>query len=314
MSTRHFLFTSFLDDAPVFGPSCRYLVYQREVGGETYHAHWQGYVEFEKPMRVKAAQASIGILWQHMEGRKSKRNKVKNDDLCYTYCTKENDADWRKLVGKPSDPEKTGYRLWGPYEFGEWNTNQGARSDLAAACAMIKEGKTGKDIWEEMPETWARYGRHLRECMNTEFEGQRDWKMEVIFIQGDSGSGKSRLAMQIAKAAGSWYSKSDGSQWWDKYYGQRTIILDDCRDSWFKLTFLLKLLDRYALTVQTKGGHADILAKTIIITSIVPLEKWYSDEKEDVLSQLRRRITKTIDLGCGSKILNDVYGYSSEED
>lgn len=314
MAARHFLFTSFLEDAPVFGPSCRYLVYQREVGGETYHPHWQGYAEFEKPMRIKAAQASLGILWQHMEKRKSKRSKVKADDQCYTYCTKETDAEWRQKTGKPSDPTKTGYRLWGPYEYGEWNTNQGARSDLAAACAMVKEGKTGKEIFAALPETWVRYGRGLKDGMTQLHAGQRDWKTEVILIQGDTGSGKSRLAFDMARKDGSWYSKSDGSQWWDNYYGQRVIIFDDFRPHWFKLSHLLKLIDRYPLQVQTKGGHTDILAKTFIITSIVPLEQWYTDEKEDAQRQLRRRITKIIDLGVGSKILDAVYDYSSEED
>ena len=55
-----------------------------------------------------------------------------------------------------------------------------------------------------------------------------------------------------------------GSIWFDGYTGQETIITDDFSHRDYKLSYLLRLLDRYAMTLPIKGG---MIANNIIITS-----------------------------------------------
>lgn len=117
-------------------------------------------------------------------------------------------------------------------------------------------------------------------------EEGRNWPVEVIWLTGKSGSGKSKMAHELAPDA---YCK-DGTKWWDGYDAHDDIIIDDFRDSWWELTFMLKLLDRYELRVEQKGGYRQILAKRIIITSIKHPNECYLNTGE-CKQQLLRRIS-----------------------
>lgn len=60
---------------------------------------------------------------------------------------------------------------------------------------------------------------------------------------------------------------------------------------WISLDLLLRILDRYPLTVETKGGHRTFRAKTVVITSNKPFEKWYPNVRDaGVLAALKRRM------------------------
>jgi len=68
------------------------------------------------------------------------------------------------------------------------------------------------------------------------------------------------------------------------------VIIDDYRKDFCKFSELLRLLDRYPLRLQIKGGTVEFVARHIYITCpLAPIAIWESRTEEDI-AQLTRRI------------------------
>jgi len=106
----------------------------------------------------------------------------------------------------------------------------------------------------------------------------RNFKTKVIVIQGATGVGKSRYAMDFDANA---YWKPRGN-WWDGYTGQDTCVIDEFY-GWLPFDLLLRLCDRYPLHVEYKGGSVNFCSKTIIITSNKAPNNWYNNVYFDSL-------------------------------
>lgn len=101
---------------------------------------------------------------------------------------------------------------------------------------------------------------------------------KVIVIQGGAGAGKTTLAKYICKKYGyAYYKSSSGAHPFDEYKGQEAIILDDCRDSVFKMNDILKILDNNTTcAVQARYHNKNLCAvKLIIITTTKDVKEWY---------------------------------------
>ena len=81
---------------------------------------------------------------------------------------------------------------------------------------------------------------------------------------GPTGTGKSKKASEFNDAY--W---QDDTQWWEGYDKQETVVLDDFRSSNMKFNHLFKVLDRYPMIVQNKGGYRQLNSKNIIIIIII---------------------------------------------
>lgn len=117
--------------------------------------------------------------------------------------------------------------------------------------------------------------------------------IKVIFIYGNTGSGKTTYAKMLAEKIGngSYYVSSSANDSMQDYAGQETAILDDLRDNAFEFPDLLKMLDNYTATsIRSRFYNKTFLGSTIIITTTVPILDWYKFSKEDK-AQLRRRIS-----------------------
>ncbi len=120
--------------------------------------------------------------------------------------------------------------------------------------------------------------------------------MEVHIYVGDPDAGKTRACYDQARAGD--YSIYDvmspnmqgGAIWFDGYQREHAILLDDFY-GWLPWTFLLKLLDRYPMRVQTKGGVTPFLSKKIFITSNSHPNTWYHYGGHMQYAALERRIT-----------------------
>lgn len=124
--------------------------------------------------------------------------------------------------------------------------------------------------------------------------------MDCIFIYGDSQTGKSTFATQIAEDRKlSVFVSGGGSDVLDGYRGEQCIILDDLRPSTMALADLLKFLDNNtASSVKSRFRNKDISnCKLIIITTTKPIEQFFSEvfnsENEPKIQLMRR---------CGLKI------------
>jgi adenosyl cobinamide kinase/adenosyl cobinamide phosphate guanylyltransferase len=127
--------------------------------------------------------------------------------------------------------------------------------------------------------------------------------MKVWFVTGESQSGKTTWAKEYCKQHNKdfYVSSSDNDPLQD-YKGQKVLILDDARDSTFSFNNLLKLLDNHtSSSVKSRYNNKVFNGDTIIITSVIPINKWYKNNlerpvEEERLKQLYRRITGFIKL------------------
>lgn len=125
--------------------------------------------------------------------------------------------------------------------------------------------------------------------------------MEVIFVTGASGIGKDTFAVDWCTRRGLAYYRTNNNpdNPFDNYRGQPVIIWSDARDDVFRPHNLHQLLDNHFGSLQKSRYHDKYLgADVMIITSIKPLEDWYSNfysnEKEDKKQLYRRIGTKVV--------------------
>lgn len=123
--------------------------------------------------------------------------------------------------------------------------------------------------------------------------------INVIFITGDTGTGKTVLSKYLCeKGRWSYCISSSSNDPLQDYKGEDVLILDDARDSSFGFIDLLKLLDNNTRSsVKSRYRNKYFLGHTIIITSYDDLDAWYNKNDEefnsvptDARRQLYRRI------------------------
>ncbi len=100
---------------------------------------------------------------------------------------------------------------------------------------------------------------------------------EIIILHGESRSGKSRWAFENFPNAYRVPVPEGGRMWVDGLGSEhKAMIFEDYR-SWWTFGGLLRLCDRYPLTMQTKGGFMKIPdIETIIFTSNQDPRTWYN--------------------------------------
>lgn len=137
---------------------------------------------------------------------------------------------------------------------------------------------------------------------------ENNLSIEVIWIYGASGVGKTRLAKDYASKYGEDYFISGSSRDpFQHYQGQKIIILDELRPSIFQYSDLLKMLDPFNDDVMGASRYFDkpLTANILIITSPYKPRDFYMkiiegnkkfDSSTDSFKQLARRINLVLQL------------------
>lgn len=236
--------------------NCSYAIIGCERG-DSGTFHWQGYAELTKPCRWSTITGHE-FRW-HIERRMGSQAEA------IRYC--EKDGNFHSC-GKRRE--------------------QGSRGDLDRIRRIADEDgmravcMAGNVQQIRIAEKYLSYN-----------ESCRDWKPYVTWIWGDSGTGKSKMAREISGE--DVYTKNVGTKWWDGYDGHEDVIIDDFRDSWWPITYMLALLDRYPMIVEYKGGQRQFKAQRITVTCLYNPEVCYKHTGE-CIKQLLRRIDKIIHL------------------
>ena len=154
-----------------------------------------------------------------------------------------------------------------------------------------------KEIAENHFGTFVKYHRGIAAAMALT-QNPRDYQTRVHVLWGPPGVGKSRAAYELARGSdGGVYTVDPprcvgGGVWWDGYAGEHTVVIDEFR-GWIMNGEMCRLIDRYPMRVETKGGRAQFTAKLIIITSNYPPDMWYRDKQNGgfrPLGALTRRL------------------------
>ena len=173
---------------------------------------------------------------------------------------------------------------------------KGARIDIEDVKKILKETNSMIAVVEQassvqsvrMAELWLKYNEPKRPIVHGGIEVHWRW--------GKAGLGKTRYVWE--KHGLSVYTPTT-YKWWEGYDGHKVVLIDEFRGDWCKFGELLKLLDIYPYTVETKGGSRQIQATTFYITSCKPPEEVYNPhafDKEERVDQLLRRLTTVTNL------------------
>ncbi|WP_440210904.1 Rep family protein [Streptococcus merionis] len=132
-------------------------------------------------------------------------------------------------------------------------------------------------------------------------------RKEIIYIYGQSGTGKTRLAIDYAdKASEDYFITGSSKDPFQDYNNEAIVIMDELRPETFSYDDLLKILDPYNFNVMLPVRFYDkaLTAKTIFITSPYSPYELYKEmflrkkanQQIDTFSQLKRRLNVTIYL------------------
>lgn len=248
-----------LGSSPPAGSNVRYLVFGREVG-ESGTPHLQGYISFTK-RKTMARVKEYTSTRCHVEIAKGRPAQASD------YCKK--DGDFK--------------------EYGELPGGQGARNDLVALADDISKGHSLKRLAEEHPSSFIRYSTGIIR-MKMMYPKAREAPPEIKVFWGKTGVGKTRRVYEFIDREQIWVHP--GGSWFDGYDGQSVALFDDFDGSWFKIDYVLKLLDRYTFQVPVKGGYAWWVPKYIFITSNKKPDDWYPNANENHRQALIRRLTE----------------------
>ncbi len=179
----------------------------------------------------------------------------------------------------------------------------------AQANKKIEEAKKickSKELADTIFTTTERVEKIWKQQCKMSTKGKRD--MKIIFIHGDSGSGKSTYAelyakMLCEKKGYRDFSRSSASNdIMQDYMGEDIFILDDYRDvdemtgKSESLSDTLKMLDpHYASSSKSRYTNKTFMGKLIIITSTKDPLLWFEGTKEQRW-QFFRRISLLIDI------------------
>lgn len=114
----------------------------------------------------------------------------------------------------------------------------------------------------------------------------RSWKTVVIVLWGTTGTGKTRFVWDQVQDRTIWCPGD--YQWFDGYMGQDICLFDDYRGE-YPIQTLLKLCDRYPMSVPVKGSFRNWCPKKIYITSNLDPHGWYPDAHHESIRAMLRR-------------------------
>lgn len=243
-----------------------HLVYQLEQSPESGAIHWQGYVGFKKTQRWRKVMEYLGMGECFVEPSKS--------GAAIDYCKKkESSIDEHIEKGKPSSP--------------------GSRSDLEDLRTLIVSGSSIGTLWRTPTQftNLIRYGRGVREAIQYLQPKTRSQELEVIYIWGEPGTGKSHQAWQEEPGLFPMCQE----KWLDGYDGEEVILIDEFDKIDFKkvsMEYYLRLMDKYPFMAGVKHGSVWFKGRKFYLTANVPVDALNITQEEQ--RSLYRRITQTI--------------------
>lgn len=172
----------------------------------------------------------------------------------------------------------------------------GRRSDLESAIALLERpGYRISELDYEMPGVAARYGRWAQRIASDVLRRRQTGPRRVScrLFWGPTGTGKSHRAFAIGAASdgGSYVVpiQHGSSTWLDGYEGESVGIFDDFTGG-IPLRTMLRLLDKWRVTGQIKGGMTYPIWDSVLITSNLEPHEWYPNAHPEQLNALMRRL------------------------
>lgn len=244
----------------------RYVQTAIERAPTTGTLHLQGYMETGGKVSVSSFKI-WGYPWDSMALFASDGDAKSN--TCYTM---KEDPSWE-----------------------QWGTamEPGKRNDLGGLRDALREGASVEEIAEVDFGAYLRYSKALDRWKANCISSLEYLRPQVIVRWGPPGSGKTRFVYDNHPLKDIWVWP--GQDWFDGYCGHPVALFDDFDGSGLGYRMLLRICDRYPITLPVKGSFTPWRPKIIYFTSNRHPTEWYPTMKADYHA-LERRITEIIDV------------------
>lgn len=272
--------------------SLNYYIMGDEIGGKdgTYHTHV--YAVFSAPVRFSTLRKRFTSA--HIE----KAISTHSSNIAYV----EKSGKWahseKGLTTVPNTLEEYGTRP---------TDSNGSNALLCELYELIKDGKSNFEILEanaDLIKYFDKFDR-IRLTLNTE-KYKKCWRdLEVTYIWGKTGAGKSRHVMETYGYENV-FRVTDYTHAWDTYEGQDVVVLEEYSSS-FQIQKLLNYLDGYPLKLEARYSDKTACYTKLYIISNISLEEQYPnirDEQREVWKAFLRRISKVMYFKDSSNIIH----------
>lgn len=198
--------------------------------------------------------------------------------------TTTDNVNYIKKSGKWENDIKHGTQIEGTFE--EWGTrppdSAGKNADMTALFQMIQDGMTDSEILtanQDYIPMLDKIGKVRTAILIDKYKGQRRLNLEVIYISGETNTGKTRSVLDEFGDANV-YRITDYVHPFDGYDCQPIIMFDEFRSS-LCLSDMLHYLDIYPIQLPARYANKFACYEKVFIVSNWALEKQYGELQKD---------------------------------
>jgi len=227
-------------------------------GGEKGYKHYQIYIE--NPTQIRFDTLKSKLPNAHIEPRLGTRKQA------YHYVTKE-DTRIGDIFGQ------------GDIDVTE---TQGKRNDIQEVIQMIKDGATDEELCATYPERYFKFYRNIDMLRQMYVKvSSKGWKkIKVIYISGETRSGKTRFVMEKHNPSDIYRTTEYDFGWIDGYRGEKVLVLDEYRSS-LRISQILDYTDGYVERIHARNYSRCVCYDTVYIISNWKLHEQYPNVQKD---------------------------------
>ena len=268
-----------------FQNNVRFFEGQIEIGMDTGHRHFQGYLETQDPLTFNQVKTKIFPRFPQLHLEQARGSQSANRAYVTKLETRAPGAVPLALGIPARDPkDKASVEQTTSYVIAQ----------------RILSGAKMADICRDHPSFM------LRSCAAVEkFKAYVDHSIassmlipkSCYALIGPTGTGKThyvwdRFGSDLCIVTPANVSMGgNGNPWMDSYEGQATILFDEMPRcmlaGWF-----LTVTNPYPFAAQAKGRFVSITARNLIFTSNIPVENWYPFEDDATKKAILDRFAK----------------------
>lgn len=241
-----------------------YLVWANERG-EDGTPHVQGYVRFKTRKAMATAKRIISDR-AHLETARGTEGQNRD------YCNKQ-----------PLD---------GLHEHGTFDATagtRGKRNDLKECLDKLKAGIPKAKVFMEHPDLIVKYPTGMEKVAEVLLGPPPPYReVHNLVLWGSTGTGKSRRALNTFPDA---YRGTVGVGTFDRYSGEKEVILDEFDPCSVPIQELLQWLDIYSTQLKCRYTNKYARWTKMIIIANDPPAQWYLMEAQTRRDALLRRLS-----------------------
>ena len=194
----------------------------------------------------------------------------------------QSNIEYIRKTGKWEETDKAETRVEGTYEeWGKVPVQKGVRSDMEELYEMVKNGYTNAEILAQNNDYILMIDKidKVRTTLLIEkYKGTRRLDLRVVYINGSTGSGKTRDILDKHGDANV-YRVTDNKHPFDNYSCQPVIEFEEFRSS-LPISDMLNYCDIYPIELPARYANRYACYHTMYITS-----NWYLEEQYQAIQR-----------------------------